>query len=66
MGWRVINVAVTQGSNRARRDARWTELQQCCEYIGFELVPTIDLEARLVTVDPPEGLPEDPIERKRR
>jgi 16S rRNA processing protein RimM len=24
-----------------------------------ELVPTIDLQARLVTVDPPEGLPED-------
>ena len=26
-----------------------------------ELVPAIDLEARLVTVDPPEGLPEEPI-----
>lgn len=26
-----------------------------------ELVPAIDLEARLVTVDPPEGLPEDPV-----
>ncbi len=26
-----------------------------------ELVPAIDLEKRIVTVDPPEGLPEDPI-----
>lgn len=26
-----------------------------------ELVPSVDLEARVVTVDPPEGLPEDPI-----
>lgn len=26
-----------------------------------ELVPAIDLGARVVTVDPPEGLPEDPI-----
>lgn len=26
-----------------------------------ELVPGIDLDARLVTVDPPEGLPEDPV-----
>jgi 16S rRNA processing protein RimM len=26
-----------------------------------ELVPTIDLDARLVTVDPPEDLPEEPL-----
>lgn len=26
-----------------------------------ELVPAIDLEARVVTVDPPEGLPEEPV-----
>lgn len=26
-----------------------------------ELVPAIDLDARIVTVDPPEGLPEEPI-----
>ena len=25
------------------------------------LVPTIDLDARVVTVDPPEGLPEEPV-----
>src|SRR5262245_47476516 len=40
LNWRVINVAVTQGSNRARRTARWNELQQCCDHIGFELIAT--------------------------
>lgn len=38
--WRVVNVAVTQGSNRARQAERWTELVACCRRIGFELVPT--------------------------
>jgi LmbE family N-acetylglucosaminyl deacetylase len=39
--WSVINVAVTQGSRRERQGERWTELQQCCEYIGFQLVQTV-------------------------
>ncbi|HXI52156.1 MAG TPA: PIG-L family deacetylase [Candidatus Saccharimonadales bacterium] len=39
-GWRVINVAVTQGSNRARQQERWQELRACCDYIGFELEAT--------------------------
>lgn len=39
-GFRVINVAVTQGSNPERQEARWKELQDCCDYIGFELIPT--------------------------
>lgn len=38
LGWQVINVAVTQGSNKARQAARWKELQACCDYIGFGLV----------------------------
>lgn len=37
-GWRVVNTAVTLGSNDARRVQRWLELQQCCEFLGFELV----------------------------
>lgn len=37
-GWRVVNVAVTLGSNKTRRAARWHELEQCCAYLGFELV----------------------------
>lgn len=36
--WRVLNVAVTVGSNKSRRAARWHELAQCCAYLGFELV----------------------------
>jgi LmbE family N-acetylglucosaminyl deacetylase len=51
--WNVINVAVTQGSGKARQRERWNELQACCEYIGFRLVATsetglegINLEAR--------------------
>jgi LmbE family N-acetylglucosaminyl deacetylase len=38
--WNVINVAVTQGSNPKRQTARYQELQACCDYIGFGLVPT--------------------------
>lgn len=36
--WRVVNVAVTLGSNRARRTARWAELRSCCDLLGFDLV----------------------------
>lgn len=36
----VINVAVTQGSNKARQQERWKELSACCNYIGFGLVAT--------------------------
>lgn len=38
--WKVINVAVTQGSNPARQAGRLEELQHCCRYIGFGLVQT--------------------------
>ncbi|MFM1770311.1 MAG: hypothetical protein RJA22_2840 [Verrucomicrobiota bacterium] len=38
--WRVLNVAVTQGSNKARQGPRWQELQACCDYVGFGLVQT--------------------------
>jgi len=39
-GWRVVNVAVTQGSNKARQQGRWEELEACCRYVGFELLQT--------------------------
>lgn len=38
--WNVIDVAVTQGSNRSRQVARYQELQACCRFIGFGLVQT--------------------------
>jgi N-acetylglucosamine malate deacetylase 1 len=33
----VINVAVTLGSRAERQAARWQELKNCCQYIGFGL-----------------------------
>lgn len=38
--WNVVNVAVTQGSNRARQAERLTELQAACAFMGFGLVQT--------------------------
>ena len=35
---RIVNVAVTQGSNKARQAARWDELTAACDYLGFDLV----------------------------
>ena len=36
----VINVAVTQGSNKQRQAARYQELENACQYLGFGLLPT--------------------------
>src|SRR5262245_2683579 len=38
----VINVAVTQGSNKARQAERLKELTGCCNYVGFGLVQTAE------------------------
>jgi LmbE family N-acetylglucosaminyl deacetylase len=38
--WRVVNIAVTQGSNKPRQPERWAELANCCRCIGFELRAT--------------------------
>jgi LmbE family N-acetylglucosaminyl deacetylase len=52
-GFKVINVAVTQGSSKVRQAERWKELRACCDYIGFGLLETrpnglegINLKAR--------------------
>lgn len=39
-GMKVINVAVTQGSNRARQAERFVELENACRYLGFGLIAT--------------------------
>jgi N-acetylglucosamine malate deacetylase 1 len=39
-GLRVINVAVTLGSNQNRRASRLAELKNACDWIGFELEET--------------------------
>lgn len=35
-GWQVTNVAVTLGSNKARRPQRWAELEAACAVLGFD------------------------------
>ena len=40
-GYRIVNVAVTQGSNKPRQAGRWAELSAACDFLGFELVETI-------------------------
>jgi LmbE family N-acetylglucosaminyl deacetylase len=39
-GYRVSNVAVTQGSNKARQSERFQELENACRYLGLELIAT--------------------------
>jgi len=38
--YRVVNVAVTQGSKKERQAARYSELQAACDFLQFDLVPT--------------------------
>src|SRR5436190_17136768 len=40
LGMNVINVAVTQGSNKARQHERLKELSACCNHVGFGLIQT--------------------------
>jgi LmbE family N-acetylglucosaminyl deacetylase len=35
--YRIIDVPVTLGSNKARRQERLQELKNCCRYLGFEI-----------------------------
>lgn len=37
----VVNVAVTQGSRKDRQEARLAELRAACNYLGFEVAPTV-------------------------
>ncbi len=39
-GLRIVNVAVTQGSNKARQAERLEELNAACRYLGFDLIQT--------------------------
>jgi LmbE family N-acetylglucosaminyl deacetylase len=56
-GMEIVNVAVTQGSNRERQAGRWDELRAACDYLGFGLVQTIPgglekINARTRATDP--------------
>ncbi len=39
-GWRIINVAVTQGSRKERQAGRLVELQAACDFLQFDLITT--------------------------
>jgi LmbE family N-acetylglucosaminyl deacetylase len=39
-GMRIINVAVTLGSHRERQSARWQELKDACDWLGFDVEST--------------------------
>ena len=39
-GWRVVNVAVTQGSKKERQAGRLAELRDACHHLQFDLVTT--------------------------
>lgn len=39
--WRVVNVAVTQGSRKDRQEGRLAELRKACEFLQFDLLTTV-------------------------
>lgn len=54
----VINVAVTLGRNKERRNQRWEELQGACEYLGFGLVKAAERGLEGIHVNTRESEPE--------
>ncbi len=58
-GWNIRNVAVTQGSNRARQAERLAELQNACDFLGFGLIQTAPNGMESIT---PKGRAENPAE----
>lgn len=49
-GMRIINVAVTQGSNKERQQPRLHELKNACDWLGFELEQTAPNGLEKITV----------------
>ena len=40
-GFKVVNVAVSQGSNLKRQPERWIEVKNACDYLGWDLLESI-------------------------
>ena len=55
--WNVINIAVTQGSNKDRQGPRLEELKKCCDCIGFGLEQTAPSGLEKVNVKTRNGEP---------
>lgn len=58
-GMHVVNVAVTQGSNRERQTGRLEELRAACDYLGFDLVQTGERGLERVTARARHENPEE-------
>ncbi len=56
--YRVVNVAVTQGSRKDRQAARWAELAEACAFIGFELLATGPCGLEGINLKTRDGQPE--------
>ena len=56
--FKVINVAVTQGSNRERQAERWKELIGACRFLGFELIQTRENGLERISPDGKVGFPD--------
>jgi LmbE family N-acetylglucosaminyl deacetylase len=57
-GMRVVNVAVTQGSNKARQAGRLDELKAACGYLGFDLIQTAPSGLERINLETRSGNPE--------
>ena len=56
-GIRIVNVAVTQGSNKERQAPRWAELVNACRFLGFDCIQTIPGGLEKIS---PKGRASDP------
>src|SRR5512141_3097242 len=56
-GMKVLNVAVTQGSNKQRQVQRYHELQAACDHLGLGLIQTGPVGLERIT---PKARKEDP------
>src|SRR5208282_4663270 len=58
-GFRIVNVAVTLGSNKERQQPRLHELKNACDYLGFELEQTAPDGLEKVTLKTRANEPEN-------
>ena len=57
-GMRVVNVAVTQGSNKARQAERLEELKNACDFLGWDVVRCLENGLERVNLKTREDDPE--------